>query len=86
MIEPPGEPRVGGEAEVHHRVLLAGEDVRVEELTGPVREPAQADVGQSRLQLVAVEAQEGRRRGDAVEAVVVVADLQRGHRGEQITR
>src|SRR5262249_16173802 len=80
MIEPPGEARVRRVTEIENRVLFAREGLFPEQLPGPVGESPQPDPihRQAGPPLLPLEAQEGRRGRDAVEAMVVVADLQDG--------
>ena len=80
MVEPPGQARIGRVAEVDHGVLFAREGFLAEQLSGAVGQPAQADLleRKSGADLLAVEAREGGSGRDAVEAMVVIADLQNG--------
>src|SRR5260221_9881398 len=78
VVEPPGEARIGREAEVDHRVLVSHEDVGAEELAGAVGHAFESEVV-DRLYFLPIEAEEGGGGGDAVEAVVVEAELEGGH-------
>src|SRR5205814_6438300 len=77
VIEPPGQSRIGREAEIDDGVLLAREGALVEERTCPVSHPSQRHPieGEAGLHLFPVEPQEGGGGGDSVEAMIVVANL-----------
>src|SRR5262245_28008282 len=70
MIEPPGDLRRGGVLEVHDRILLAIEQMLVEECARAVDQPGKNESGGG-LYLLAVKARKQRGRSGAVETAVV---------------
>src|SRR6185437_505156 len=72
VVEPPGDARIGAVLEVHDGVVVARELGRIEQRIGLVAEAAVLEFGLAAS--AAVELGEDRRRGRAVEAMVVEKD------------
>jgi hypothetical protein len=71
MVEPPGQPRVGGVLEIHDGIDVAVEISGLEKLVGFVGQAGESEFGRG-IKFGFDKAAEKRRRGRAVETMIVI--------------